>query len=149
MLYRASFQIAADYFPFGSGLATFGGWISAIFYSPIYSKYGLESISGLEQGGTFITDTFWPYIIGQFGILGFFLYTWILACLIMGSLRSFRAARLPMHGILALGCLLALIEAVPESSASPIFLTPPPYYFIFGVSGMVFSLGAAKPGQGA
>ena len=78
IMYYTSFQIFADYFPFGSGYATFGTEASAKYYSPIYIEYDLHNIYGLRpedyQTDThFFSDTFYP-VLAQFGILGIILY---------------------------------------------------------------------------
>lgn len=83
-LTRASFQIAADYFPLGTGFATFGSYVSGNNgnYSSLYYSYDLAHVWGLAPGeATFLSDTFWPTVIGQFGYLGLVFY-----CLLLGSL---------------------------------------------------------------
>jgi len=139
-LYTASFRIAADYFPFGAGLGTFGGWISALYYSPLYSQYGLDFVYGLQAGGEFIVDTFWPYIIGQFGFFGLFFYLWILLKFLHRSCVEYKNALSPVVKAFQLGAFMVILEAIPESMASPIFLTPPAYFFIFGIMGITFSV---------
>ncbi len=66
-------QIASDYFPFGSGLGTYGGYIAAVYNSPIYIDYGFQNYYWYLQGH-FMGDTFWSHILGESGFLGFFLY---------------------------------------------------------------------------
>ena len=74
-LTNTSFKIANDYFPVGTGFGTFGSYISGENYSPIYSIYGINNVFGLQQGkSNFISDTFWPMILGQFGYLGLICY---------------------------------------------------------------------------
>ena len=74
-----SFEIASDYFPIGTGFGTFASYMSGENYSPVYYLYNLENIYGLEKGKTeFVSDTFWPMIIGQFGILGTIAYIYCL-----------------------------------------------------------------------
>ena len=70
-------EIANKYSPLGSGFATYGSNITAQpgYYSMLYFQYGLSSVFGLEPGNTmFLSDTFWPIIIGQFGWLGLLLF---------------------------------------------------------------------------
>ena len=74
-LLRTSIKIAKDYFPFGTGFATYGSHFSAEVYSPIYYAYGLENVYGLSPTfSAFISDSFWPMTLGQFGVLGMVLY---------------------------------------------------------------------------
>lgn len=68
-------QILWDYIPFGPGMGTFatnGAWR---YYSPLYYKYDLNGIWGLNEGGGFICDIFYPSLC-QYGIVGIFLFLW-------------------------------------------------------------------------
>ena len=73
MTYKTSLKILWDYFPFGSGMGSFacnGAWK---FYSPLYYKYQLHDIWGLNEGGGFICDAYYP-TLAQFGIVGVILF---------------------------------------------------------------------------
>lgn len=75
MLLKTSFKVANDHFPIGTGFGTYGSFYSGIYYSPVYSLYKLDSIQGLQKGSAdFISDSFWPMIIGQFGYIGTIAY---------------------------------------------------------------------------
>ena len=75
-----SFEIAEDYFPIGTGFGTYGSYMSTVNYSEVYYRYNLNEIYGLQKGKTwFAADTFWPMIIGQFGVIGLICY---LLCII-------------------------------------------------------------------
>ena len=78
-LYYFSLQIFMDYLPFGTGFATYATYASGAFYSPIYTKYGMQNMYGLTKDAPdFIADTYYP-ALAQFGIVGailFFLF-WI------------------------------------------------------------------------
>lgn len=66
-----SFVIANDHFPLGSGFGTFATWTSGVYYSPLYSIYGISHIYGLSESKfTFVGDVYWPAIIAQFGYIG-------------------------------------------------------------------------------
>jgi len=66
-----SFEIARDAFPIGSGYASFASYYSGVFYSDIYEKYEINEIEGInEYDISFIADTYWPMVIGQFGFVG-------------------------------------------------------------------------------
>lgn len=71
-----SIKIAKDYFPIGTGFATFGSEMSKAYnYSDVYVLYGLNAIRGLNKEYTaYITDNYWPMLIGQFGIIIAFFY---------------------------------------------------------------------------
>jgi hypothetical protein len=143
-LYTTSFRIAADYFPFGAGFATFGGWIARIYYSPLYYDYGISFVWGLEEGGLFLNDTFWPVIIGQFGFFGLICYMWILVSFFRRTAKLFRETTDLFIKAFVLGVILVLAEGTVEAMADPVFLSPPQYFFIFSSLGIVYSLWAKK-----
>lgn len=78
MLTEGSLRIARDYFPLGAGFGTFGSYQSGVHYSPLYLKYGLSNIHGLGRDARFVSDTFWPMILGQTGFLGLAAYIYML-----------------------------------------------------------------------
>ncbi len=72
VLWIKSFSLAFQYFPFGAGPGTFASYYSRVLYSPLYSMLKIQNIYGLSRSYTaFVSDTFWPTVIGQFGVLGF------------------------------------------------------------------------------
>ena len=69
------FEIANTYFPLGTGFGTYATYASGVYYSNVYRKFHLEQIYGLgEDNLLFVSDSFWPAILGQFGYLGTMLY---------------------------------------------------------------------------
>ena len=88
-LYVVGFQILMDFFPLGSGLGTFASYLSGRYYSNVYALYGIDNIWGMTRSNyNFISDIFWPYIYGQFGVFGVLIY---LKLLIGIFCRQFRA----------------------------------------------------------
>ena len=88
-LYVVGFQILMDFFPLGSGLGTFASHLSGRYYSNVYALYGIDNIWGMTRSNyNFISDIFWPYIYGQFGVFGVLIY---LKLLIGIFCRQFRA----------------------------------------------------------
>lgn len=72
MLTLAGPFVAWDHFPFGSGWATFGSAFSAEPYSPVYGMYRMAGIWGLSpKYPAFVSDTYWPMVLGQTGYFGF------------------------------------------------------------------------------
>lgn len=96
MTYKTSLKILWDYLPFGSGMGTFacnGAWK---YYSPLYYKYNLNGIWGLDEGGGFICDAYYP-TLAQFGIVGVFFFCWfwkrrLAAIDIIADMRYYRVA---------------------------------------------------------
>lgn len=127
-LTKAAVQIANSYFPFGSGFGTYGSNITADsrYYSPLYFKYGLSAVYGLIPGDvSFLSDVFWPIVIGQFGWAGLILYCVMLVALILGVYRfaSDRGQRL----CVVLCFAFLLISSTAESA----FFHPNAIYLAF------------------
>ena len=112
MTYKTSLKILYDYFPFGSGMGSFacnGAWK---YYSPLYYKYNLNGIWGLDEGGGFICDAYYP-TLAQFGIVGvfFFLWFWKRRLVVFNQIVDMRYYRIAMITF----CCLA-IEQTADSS---------------------------------
>lgn len=112
MTYKTSIKMLYDYFPFGSGMGSFacnGAWQ---YYSPLYYKYKLNDIWGLDEGGGFICDAYYP-TLAQFGIVGVFFFLWfwkrrMSAINVIVDMRNYRVAMITI-------CCLA-IEQTADSS---------------------------------
>ncbi len=79
VLYSTSIDILKDYFPFGSGLASFATHASGEYYSGIYEEYGIDTVWGLSRTyHKFIANTYYPSL-AQFGMAGvlLFIFFWI------------------------------------------------------------------------
>ena len=102
-----------DYIPFGSGLGSFGTAAAAKEYSPLYFKYNLNEIWGLDPGNPmFLADAFYP-TLAEYGIVGliFFLIFW--------KRRLWETNKIPnlIYYRMALMCILALaLESTADSS---------------------------------
>lgn len=72
LLTKVSIEIARTYFPLGLGFASYGSSMSEKYYSNVYVQYGLDHTWGLGLHGntSFISDTFWPTVLGQMGVVG-------------------------------------------------------------------------------
>ena len=113
MTYKTSLKILFDYWPFGSGMGSFacnGAWQH---YSPLYFKYNLDGIWGLNpNAGGFICDAYYP-TLAQFGFVGVFFFCWfwkrrLAAFDIIADMRYYRVAMITF-------CCLA-IEQTADSS---------------------------------
>jgi hypothetical protein len=73
-LYQTAHVLLKDFFPLGSGFASFATYASKQHYSHIYSDYGLSSVNGLTPQEWFpVSDSYYPSL-AQFGIVGVILY---------------------------------------------------------------------------
>ena len=83
-LARQAIAVANDYFPLGTGFATYGSAVTAQIdnYSPLYYAYGLSTVWGLAPGAaSFLSDTFWPTVLAQFGYFGLVAFAALLIAL--------------------------------------------------------------------
>ncbi|MDR1556039.1 MAG: O-antigen ligase domain-containing protein [Tannerellaceae bacterium] len=82
VLYVTSPDILRDYFPFGSGFASYATHVSGLYYSHIYTDYGIDGVWGLSRRHhSFVADTYYPSLV-QFGVAGIVLYIlfWVYIC---------------------------------------------------------------------
>lgn len=71
VFYYYSTIAAIDNFPLGTGFGTFGGKSAVIYNSSAYSDYNFD-VYWWYREGIYLTDTFWPHILGETGIIGLF-----------------------------------------------------------------------------
>ena len=112
--YETGMQIMFhDYVPFGSGLGSFGTAAAAKEYSPLYYKYHLNEIWGLDPNNPmFLADVFYP-TLAECGIVGLFFFLWF------WKRRLWEANKIPnlIYYRMALMCILALaLESTADSS---------------------------------
>lgn len=73
LLNQDGLDIALRLFPLGSGFGTFATNMSGVYYSPLYYEYGLDAVWGLwPTNPAFVSDSFWPAVIAEFGLFGLF-----------------------------------------------------------------------------
>ncbi len=88
-LHVVGIRILGDYFPLGSGFGTFGSYLSGEYYSNIYALYGIDRVWGMSKDFySFISDVFWPYIYGQFGLFGLLIYGKVILDIFFRQFRS-------------------------------------------------------------
>lgn len=124
VLYKTSIQIANSNI-FGYGFGSFGSAQSGISYSIVYTIYGIDNIYGLSiNNSSFISDTFWPMIIGQFGYPGLIIYILILISLIKKILSAYNKK---IKIMMFMSLILLIINSFAESS----FVHPMSIMFAF------------------
>jgi hypothetical protein len=122
-LHYASVLIAVDHFPLGTGLASFASHASRVYYSDVYYQYGLASVWGLTpEFPEFITDTFWPMILGEGGIAGLVAYASFFFVLGFRFWRAARQAEVSREQrFLLLAAIFLLVGSLSESTSSQIY----------------------------
>lgn len=112
-LTEKAFVTANNYFPLGSGFATYGSEMSRRYYSKLYYDYHFNEIYGLNPVySSYLNDNYWQMIVAQLGYVGLIvnilflcrifkdilyrfkntsIYNWaksMIICVIVGSLGS-------------------------------------------------------------
>jgi hypothetical protein len=145
-LYMGSLAIARDYFPLGAGLGRYGSWISRENYSDLYHQYGLDRVHGLRPSNPrFVTDTFWPQVLGETGVVGTLCYATFILIVGLQVLRVARRVDLrPELAAVALGTVMIFGQTLAESLASAIFNSPSQIYLVMLVVGGLLSVTIAR-----
>lgn len=114
-LYFTSLEILRDFFPFGSGYASFATFFSGKYYSPIYEIYGIDQFWGLTpENPEFIADTYYP-ALAQFGVVGLisFFYFFIY---IYKKRNQISKEKLNYRILVMMGILFFLIESTSDTT---------------------------------
>lgn len=86
-----SVKLMKTYFPIGTGFASFASSVAASYYSPLYDQLGYGEYWGMaREENMFLSDSFWPCIIGQFGFIGTILFLTVLVVFAKKIIRIFR-----------------------------------------------------------
>lgn len=124
-LTRVAFMVASRFFPFGSGFATYGSSVTADpnYYSSLYYEYGLNTVQGLVPGhSNFLSDTFWPIVLAQFGWIGATCYCLMLVFL---TIFTYRASQSSGQ---RLACVLCFVYMLICSTSMSSFFHPTSVY---------------------
>lgn len=124
-----AFKIAREKFPFGSGFGTFASRLSGIYYSPLYDLYGISSVNGLNRADYgYISDSFWPMIIGQCGFIGLTLFI-IMLSILYKKICSLRSYNKDYYIACLTGFSYLLIASMAESSFVHPIMMPIAWWF--------------------
>lgn len=117
ILHSVSMQIAEDYFPIGTGFGTYASAESVEVFSPVYELYNFEYICRHQSAWRhFLSDTFWPIIVGQTGAIGMIIYVFCLACLLS---KCWKLQYVSVHSYVAV--LFSWAYMMISSTSEPIF----------------------------
>lgn len=122
--------IAMDHFPFGTGWGTYGSAFSGVPYSPVYGMYRMAGVWGMSPDFyDFLSDTFWPMVLGQCGIFGFAAFIGVLILFVkkVFTLKTNKSA--------FAAALIALLYLFISSSSESAFVSPiaVPLAFLIGI----------------
>ncbi len=120
VLMETSVTIANDYCPIGTGFGTYGSYTSGENYSPVYEIYGINKVDGIMRGRAYyLSDTFWPMIMGQFGFLGTAIYIVCLTMIFINIQKSYENGK-----NIYISKIIALVYLVISSVAEATFVNP-------------------------
>lgn len=117
ILMLVGLSLCKRYMPFGAGLATFGTAAAQKYYSPIYAQYGLSSRHGFTYDNPlYLTDNFWPAVVGETGILGLVLYVGLIF-----AIFKFIYKKKPSNNMSRMIIIFFIITMLCSSIATSIF----------------------------
>jgi hypothetical protein len=127
--YSAAFSIANTYFPFGSGLGTFGGAGAVRFDLGLYYEMGFGNYWWFGKQD-FLLDTYWPNSIAEGGWIGF---TLLLLHYILLGLYAIKNSRSTSNSLAASYWLFAGLGVwflIANAFSSPAFQDPRLYFWV-------------------
>ncbi|MCF6736930.1 hypothetical protein [Blastococcus sp. KM273129] len=134
------FLVAAQYFPLGAGFGMYGSSTAAAIYSPIYYELGFPGRYGLSPGtGQYLNDNQWPAILGETGWLGAACFAAGVLAMLVSLMRRTSPAEDRLVRWIRLTGIGWMVLLLVESLASPVFVSPPSYPFMFAVAGIAAS----------
>ena len=127
-LTTTSFNIMKDYFPIGVGFGKYGSWYARQNYSEYYYKYEISHVFGMSPDNpAFATDTYWPSIIGETGLIGTSIYIYIILFIYITISKNIKVYK---NNLIFFWGKLVLIQTLLESSSEQIFNNSPQYIVI-------------------
>lgn len=115
-LYYFSVDVFRDYFPFGSGFATYATYTSGEYYSHIYNDLGMDILFGLtKKNPSFISDTYYP-ALAQFGVVGVILFFTFWIVITLEAVKRFVKGDVKNFTITILIVLFFLIECTTDAT---------------------------------
>jgi hypothetical protein len=101
-----------------------------------------------EPWNTFLTDTFWPAVLGETGFLGALAYVLAVGAVLRMAVRSARSAG-PVHRAVGLATAIVWVQVLVLSPAGPILNAPATAAVPFLLLGLLARLGAGPDGAPA
>nr|KHD97528.1 hypothetical protein GY22_09355 [Kocuria polaris] len=147
IMYQDSAGIAVRDFPLGAGFGRYGSHLAEADYSPEYVERGYLAIwgMGIDNEGGFLTDTFWPAILGETGVLGLLGFVIGIGRMVLQGRFLTAGTNEPAHRFLGILLLAWGVEYLLESFAAPSFSAPPGFVLIFTLIGVVAAVRADQP----
>ncbi|MGN0317899.1 MAG: hypothetical protein ACI4E1_08225 [Lachnospira sp.] len=116
------FEIALDHFPFGAGFGTYGSDLSYSSNSKLYELYNdinYVDMMNANLGYASMSDTFWPAVFAQIGLIGLVIYLFCMASVFLhvkekeGTPVCYKNA-----------CIFILLYMLTVSLSEAVFINP-------------------------
>ena len=115
-LYYFAFLILKDFFPFGSGFASYATHASGESYSSIYAKYNMNHMHGLTKTSpAFVADTYYP-ALAQFGYAGVVLFFCFWIYLLRKAVRMYTKGLLKEAVLVVIMVFFFIIECTSDAT---------------------------------
>ena len=125
-----------DYFPFGVGFGYYGSWYSQKYYSVYYKKYNMDNVWGLsEDFPSYISDTYWPSILGETGIIGVLILIYIIIIIIKKLKKLYKKSN-GFNKTFLNFTILILFQTIIESFGEQSFNSVPEYILVSFFAGI-------------
>lgn len=120
-------KTAKNYYPIGSGFATYGTSVAQNYDSRLHKIYNFNNYYGLStDDGYFLTDNYWPAIMGEIGFIGALIMLILLIIIFKIIIRKTHKNNITRFGSLFVFVTL-LISSLVSSS----------FFNTMAVSGMI------------
>jgi hypothetical protein len=146
LLTLRSVDVAAAHFPWGAGFGRYGSFLAGVEYSPEYRALGFAEVFGLmpePPWNDFLTDTFWPAVLGETGFLGTLAYLLAIAAVFRAALLLARSDR-ALHRAVGLATGIVWVQVLVLSPAGPVLTAPATVVVPFLLLGLSARLAAAE-----
>lgn len=128
ILIKYGIVTANTYFPLGGGFATWGSDAAGKYYSPLYSRYGLNMRNAFiydYAGGTALDDAYLGMAIGQFGwvatiLLG--IVFWMIGMKLFKTNTTYDRAKYISIGLFASFCGMAVMAGSVKGTPGQLIL---------------------------
>lgn len=124
-------KIAKDYFPIGTGFGTFGSTYAAKYYSPVYYLYGIADDPQMgEHARMYLTDVFWPILLGENGVLGTLFYCGLIFVLFLRIQKIFYYNKMKYFFLIYMLVFMMMTTFSEAGFMQPVVMI---YAFVMGI----------------
>ena len=144
MFVAGALKLVREYFPFGTGFATYGSSAASDYYSKLYYQLGFSTRWGLDPiTKLFLNDNYLPMVFVQFGLILGCIYILLIYKIIKGFLNSIKNQQSPTLKVATYFFLSDIVLSSIQSSylAHYSVVTLCIFYFIFFYNDVLEELG--------